>query len=191
VTTPTNHPPVNVFDGLHTVVTPLQPTSPAIMTNNYQQQPSQSQQVTPTPPTTNTISDIFANIDLTGVSGGVSNGPDQNVKPFVITTQEFGRRWGTLSVEMKQSTPVSHFPRLDLEILRRAMPSNYHHVESIPTTQEAIFAATATTLGAIILVHMKLQPAKRSIDILVKCNSQEIAKKEVSTIGMSLISFRG
>jgi hypothetical protein len=38
---------------------------------------------------------------------------------------------------------------------------------------------------------MKLQPAKRSIDILVKCNSQEIAKKEVSTIGMSLISFRG
>lgn len=140
------------------------------------------------------ISDIFANIDLTaaGGAGGMSSAVDQhNVMPYAINTQEFGRRWGSTPVEAKQSLTVSHFPKLDLEALRRAMPANYHHVESIPQTQESIFAATVTNLGAVVLIHAKIQASRRQIDLIVKSTAQEIPTREIQQINMTFANFRG
>jgi AP-4 complex subunit epsilon-1 len=137
------------------------------------------------------ISDVFGNIDLSG--GGstlLQSGLSDNVKPLVINTAEFGRRWGSTPVDSKQSVPVM-FSRLDLETLRKAMPSSYHPVESIPATQECIFAATATNVGAVILVHAKINMPRRSIDLIVKSNSTEICQKELSSVSLSLSNFRG
>jgi AP-4 complex subunit epsilon-1 len=137
------------------------------------------------------ISDVFGNMDLSG--GGstlLQSGQSDNVKPLVINTAEFGRRWGSTPVDSKQSVPVM-FSRLDLETLRKAMPSSYHPVESIPATQECIFAATATNVGAVILVHAKINMPRRSIDLIVKSNSTEICQKELSSVSLSLSNFRG
>lgn len=165
------------------------PPSSGMMRSNQPayQQPAQ-------PQTSNNISDIFANIDLTGAlsSGGLSaTTPGHAIKPFVITTQDFGRRWGTTPIENKASVPVAQFPRLDLESLRRAMPPTYHHVESIPATQEAIFAATSTTVGAVILVHAKIQAARRTIDLLVKSTAADVGTQEHANLQLALSNFRG
>eukprot|EP01033_Poteriospumella_lacustris_P009148 gene9148-6581_t len=114
-----------------------------------------------------------------------------NIMPFAINTAEFGRRWGSTPVEAKQSIPVAHFPRLDLEALRRAMPSTYHHVESIPQTQESIFAATVTNLGAVVLIHAKIQAARRCVDLIVKSTAAEIPPREVQQVAQAFAQFRG
>lgn len=142
----------------------------------------------------NPITDVFAALDLTGGLSTTSSAPPadaHNVMPFAINTAEFGRRWGATPVEAKQSIPVAHFPRLDLEVLRRAMPSNYHHVESIPQTQESIFAATVTNLGAVVLIHAKVQAARRCVDLIVKSTAAEIPQREVQQVAQAFAQFRG
>lgn len=136
------------------------------------------------------ISDVFGNIDLSGTSTPTP-AQSENVKPFVINTAEFGRRWGSTPVESKQSVSGASLSRLDLETLRRAMPSNYHHVESIGQTLESIFAATATNIGAVILVHAKLNGPRRTVDVTVKSSSSEICQREIGSISQALSSFRG
>jgi AP-4 complex subunit epsilon-1 len=148
--------------------------------------------VSPTPTASNNISEIFANIDLSG-AGSISApvGDGHNVVPYAINTNEFGRRWGSTPVEAKQSVLVGHFPRLDLEALRRAMPTNYHHVESIPQTQESIFAATVTNLGAVVLIHAKIHAPRRSVDLIVKSTAQKIPQRELQHITQAFSVFRG
>jgi AP-4 complex subunit epsilon-1 len=157
--------------------------------------PSVSSPAAPTAPSSSSsslISDVFGNIDLSGGGGStlLQSSQSDNVKPLVINTAEFGRRWGSTPVDSKQSVPVM-FSRLDLETLRKAMPSSYHPVESIPATLECIFAATATNVGAVILVHAKINMPRRSIDLIVKSNSTEICQKELSSVSLSLSNFRG
>lgn len=142
----------------------------------------------------NPITDVFAALDLSGGLSASSSAPPadaHNVMPFAINTAEFGRRWGSTPVEAKQSIPVAHFPRLDLEALRRAMPSTYHHVESIPQTQESIFAATVTNLGAVVLIHAKIQAARRCVDLIVKSTAAEIPPREVQQVAQAFAQFRG
>jgi hypothetical protein len=144
------------------------------------------------PPAANSaslISDVFGNMDLTSAS---SLAPAvETTKPLVINTAEFGRRWGSCPIDMKQSFSVGHLNRLDADTIRRIMPSNYHHVETIPNTLEAIFAATATNVGAVILIHTKLQAARRSVDVLVKSNSHDICQRELAQISQSISNSRG
>jgi hypothetical protein len=108
--------------------------------------------------------------------------------PLVIVTAEFGKRWGATPFDAKQSAPLA-LPTL--EALRRAMPSTYHHVESIPATLEAIFAATVTSSGSVILVHAKVQPTRKAVDLVVKSNVKEVCLKEASFIAATLAGFSG
>jgi AP-4 complex subunit epsilon-1 len=137
------------------------------------------------------ISDVFGGLDLSGGSVVLPAAPEHPMAPLAITTAEFGKRWGGTRMDAKQSISCAHFPRLDLESLRRAMPPVYHHVESIPHTQEAIFASTVTSIGAVILLHCKLNAARRSCDIILKCTSQEVLQKEVQHLTTALTNFRG
>jgi AP-4 complex subunit epsilon-1 len=138
------------------------------------------------------ISDVFGNMDLSSPSAQSNFGaPVDNVKPLVINTAEFGRRWGSTPMDAKQSVNAMHYPRFDLETLRRAMPPTYHHVESIPSTMESIFSATVTNLGAVVLLHAKLNMQRKCIDIIVKSNSMDICQKEVATVSHTLSAFRG
>ena len=156
--------------------------------------PSSSSGISGNSGSSNPITDVFAALDLSGGLSASSSAPAadaHNIMPFAINTAEFGRRWGSTPVEAKQSIPVAHFPRLDLEALRRAMPSTYHHVESIPQTQESIFAATVTNLGAVVLIHAKIQAARRCVDLIVKSTAAEIPPREVQQVAQAFAQFRG
>ena len=85
----------------------------------------------------------------------------------------------------------SNWSKVDLETLRKAVPAVYYHVESIPTTQEAIFASTVTSMGSVVLMHVKIHAAKRGVDIIFKSSSGEIAQKEAGHISVALGAFRG
>jgi hypothetical protein len=142
-------------------------------------------------PTANLISDVFGNMDLSGAPTLTPGPIDNGMRPLVINTQEYGRRWGSTPIDAKQSVSCGHLSRFDLETLRRALPTYFHHVESIPNTLESIYAGTATTIGAVVLVHVKLQPTRRSCDVLVKSTSQEISSRELNSIAMAISNFRG
>ena len=142
-------------------------------------------------PAVNLISDVFGNMDLSGTPSLAPGPVDNGMRPLVINTQEYGRRWGSTPIDAKQSVSCAHLNRFDLETLRRAMPPYFHHVESIPNTLESIYAGTATAIGAVVLVHVKLQPNRRTCEVLVKSTSQEISAREVSSISMSISNFRG
>jgi AP-4 complex subunit epsilon-1 len=142
-------------------------------------------------PTANLISDVFGNMDLSGAPTLTPGPIDNGMRPLVINTQEYGRRWGSTPIDAKQSVSCGHLSRFDLETLRRALPTYFHHVESIPNTLESIYAGTVTTIGAVVLVHVKLQPTRRSCDVLVKSTSQEISSRELNSIAMAISNFRG
>uniref|UniRef100_A0A7S3HNE1 AP-4 complex subunit epsilon-1 C-terminal domain-containing protein n=2 Tax=Spumella elongata TaxID=89044 RepID=A0A7S3HNE1_9STRA len=140
----------------------------------------------------NNISSAFA--DLLEPNQATSSAPPvaeptANVKPLVIVTAEFGKRWGSTPFDVKLSIPVMNLSTL--EQLRRAVPATYHHVESIPASLEAIFAATMTSTGSIILLHVKLQPGRRAVDIVVKSNAKEICEREGAFLAAALTSFQG
>jgi hypothetical protein len=147
----------------------------------------------PSKPSASLISDVFGDLDLTkaGAIPAVSAAPEYGMAPLMINTQEFGKRWGTTRQDVKLNVSCAHWSRLDLASLRAAVPPVYHHVESIPTTQEAIFASTVTTLGAVILLHCKLNVNRKSCDVIVKSTAQDIAQKEVQHLNVAFTSFRG
>lgn len=186
------HSPPSAPIPLHVPVaaTPATPT-PAVL-------PKQA--LPPTPPAApaapavNTISDAFAgfmmdNASPSGSSTTVAEG-SANVMPLVIVTAEFGKRWGSTPFDVKTSIPCAANNITSLEQLRRAIPPSYHHVESIPATQEAIYAATITSTGSVILVHVKLHAARKQADVVVKSNSKEVCAKEAAFLSSSIAAFR-
>ena len=145
------------------------------------------------PPKAQTITDVFSGLDLSPSSGLMSSfmpESQQNLQPLVINTQEFGRWWGTTNSDAKQSVPCNHFQTFSVDKLRQVLQSSgrYHHVESIPATLEAIFAATATSVGAVVLIHTKLNAMKKSCDVTVKSVSKEICSKEVGILSQIIAS---
>ena len=68
------------------------------------------------------------------------------------------------------------------------MQSSYGHVESIVSTQEAIFASSGLD-NTIVLLHIKLNPLSNACDITVKSSSQEICNLEIANI-IGLLSSR-
>lgn len=138
------------------------------------------------------VSDAFAALSVnSSVSigfAGLPSGPTSNAIPLKFSTAEFGQRWGHLPADVKQSTPC----RLrTLEQLRQAIPSaHYGHVESIPVTMEAIYAAT---IGAatIVLLHVKLIVSRGQLDIIVKSNTKDVCAHEASVVISAISNFQG
>lgn len=130
------------------------------------------------------ISDAFSDILLQAPS---ALSPDEGhlIRPLPIDTAEFGRRWGANPAEAKRSTSSAI---VNLEQLRMAMPARYQHIESIAKSQEAIFAATHTTVGCAILVHVKIFSTRRSVDVTVKTAVADIANREATAICNSIAS---
>jgi hypothetical protein len=133
----------------------------------------------------NSISDVFAEMNM--ASHSLAGPADNGVRPLAINTAEFGKRWGQSPFEAKQSI---HCNAANLEQLRLAMPPSLHHVESIQNTSEAIFAATVTAIGSVILVHVKLNPMRRAADIVVKSAAHEISVREMAQITHALSLIR-
>ena len=61
------------------------------------------------------------------------------------------------------------------------MPTFVGHVESIPTTNEAIFACSEGVSG-VVLLHFKLFPARMAADLTVKANSKESANRLLASV---------
>ena len=192
---------VNVFDNMNFHAPPAPTPAPAPAHNAF----GNGNLLAPQPPhahppaapahapsaAVNLISDVFGSIDLNNSATSTLAVANDLVKPLPINTAEFGRRWGSSPIDAKQSVNVMHFSRVDLDTLRRSMPTNYHHVESIPSTLESIFAATVTNIGAVVLVHAKLNVPRKTIDVLVKSSSADICQREASFIANHISSFRG
>jgi AP-4 complex subunit epsilon-1 len=167
------------------------PPQPPVMQTPFA--PSPAPPVAPQPVATSVISDVFGNLDLSGAVMTTSSPVDAGLRPLPINTAEFGRRWGTCRSEAKQSVSLAHWSRLDLDNLRRALPPTWHHVESIPNTHEAIFAAMSganPATSSVLLLHIKLQPARRACDVLVKSSSQELSQHELVNAVRSIDMFR-
>lgn len=136
------------------------------------------------------ISDIFNSMDISTshsptLSGLTSLAYSTGAKPLMITTTEFGQRWGQLGSETKQSISCKIFT---LDQLRQAMPSSYGHVESIVVTLEAIFAATSMN-GSVVLIHTKINQPKGCVDVLVKSTGRDICGRELGAIATAFSSF--
>lgn len=171
-------PPVPALSPL---AAPAPPSPAVVMPSNHSPAPSSAQ----------LISDVFGGLDLTQPGAVANVSPDFNMAPLAINTGEFGKRWGTTRFDTKQSIPISHWSRMDLESLRRAIPPVYHHVESIPATQEAIFATTVTQIGAIVLLHCKVNVGRRSCDIILKSTAQDVTQKAAQQVASAVTAFHG
>jgi len=114
------------------------------------------------------------------------------LRPLVIITSEFGKRWGSLPYDYKQSISCVNNGITTLDQLQQIIStqSTYHHVESIPTTLEAIYASMITTTGSVILLHMKLQPMRRSCDILIKSNNKDVCQQQCNELAAIISSHR-
>lgn len=130
------------------------------------------------PAVTSNLLDAFDSLSVATGTGA---------SPLRITTAEFGQRWGQSSADVKQTVTTS---ARSLEQLRAAMPAAYGHIESIPQSLEAIFAAM-TSIGSIVLIHTKLNPARMACDVTVKSTSHDICSKELSAIATGLTGFLG
>jgi hypothetical protein len=150
--------------------------------------------VAPKPaPAVNSISDAFAGLMSDPSDSPAAALPEANpqVMPLVIVTAEFGKRWGTTPFDAKISVNCAANNLTTLEQLRRAIPPTYHHVESIPTSLEAIFAATVTSSGSVVLLHVKIQPVRKTCDIVIKSNVKEVCTKEGTFVASAIAAFRG
>ena len=113
------------------------------------------------------------------------------LRPLVIITSEFGKRWGSLPYDHKQSISCVNNGITTLDQLQQIISSqSYHHVESIPTTLEAIYASMITTTGSVILLHMKLQPMRRSCDILIKSNNKDVCQQQCNELAAIISSHK-
>jgi hypothetical protein len=181
-------------------------TFPAVLVHDFSTPDTMTQTSSPAPtlssathiasPTASqsSISDVFASMDLTsnhpvsslntlGLGLGV-NAFATGAKPLSINTEEFGRRWGQLNMELKQNV-ISRIR--GLEQLRGAMPSSYAHVESIQQSQEAIFAATSSS-GNVVLIHVKVNMMKSCCDVTVKSSTRDVCGRELGAIANALSS---
>jgi AP-4 complex subunit epsilon-1 len=171
--------------------TPLAPTQTSLPVPAPAPAPVQAAVAQPPAPPANAISDAFAGM-ISEPGGLAASVPAQQataqVMPLVIVTEEFGKRWVSTPYDAKVSIPTEITA---LDQLCRAIPPSHHHVQSIPTSLEAIFAATVTSSGSIILLHAKLNPVRKTCDITVKSNSKELGAKEAAFLASSIAAFRG
>ena len=141
------------------------------------------------------ISDAFANMSTTTTSKAPSLPPTLPTPtstpaytPLVLTTAEFGQRWVTLKAEVKGTCHNSD-PSLAISALLTKLPSTvYHHVETITSTLESIFASSLLTGDTVtgiangkgennnvlvVLIHIKLLVATREWRVTVRSTSNE------------------
>jgi AP-4 complex subunit epsilon-1 len=141
-----------------------------------------------TSPTTNNnnnnLNDIFADMSVGAVP--IQQQQHTNSQPLALTTSEFGQKWGVTPCEMKQFSLSKKIT--NLEQLRRGMPLNLSHVESIQNSGEAIFAAKSIT-GTVILIHIKLALQKQGCDITVKATSKDLCLAEIESISKKISTF--
>lgn len=133
----------------------------------------------------NNLNDIFADMSVGGVPVQLQQ-QHTNSQPLALTTSEFGQKWGGTPCEMKQFSLSKNIT--NLEQLRRGMPVNLSHVESIQSSGEAIFAAKSIT-GTVILIHIKLAVQKQGCDITVKASSKDLCLGEIESISMKISNF--
>ena len=134
--------------------------------------------------TNNHQNDLFSDDIFSKLS--VKATPVQTNTPLSIDTSEFGRRWGTTPYELKQNVTTSI---KSLEFLRECLKTNYGHVESIASTQEAIFASNGVN-NSVILLHVKLNQLSSSCDLTVKASTQNGCNLEITNIiGLLLSRF--
>jgi len=134
-------------------------------------------------PTTASISQSN-NINIsTGIPSASSTTGGLLLHPLKITTQEFGQKWGQLAAEVKGSC-ASNISTLAQ--LSAAIPPMYHNVESIHATNESIFAASANIGSVVVLVHLKVQTGRKSIDITVKSTTRQICADLLKSITTDL-----
>jgi hypothetical protein len=154
---------------------PLPPAIP-IQTNEIN-----SAFVAEKPPTS--IADVFANMTLSPQpSSIIINTISTGSRPLPLTTNEFGMRWGEASSELKKLCPCKV---RGLDQLRVSMHMSFAHIESIPGSAEAIFAATSS-LNSIILVHVKIEPNALGCSITVRSSTRDICENEINSISNSL-----
>lgn len=159
-------------------MSPMAPLPPAIpiQTNEIN-----SAFVAEKPPTS--IADVFANMTLSPQpSSIIINTISTGSRPLPLTTNEFGMRWGEASSELKKLCPCKV---RGLDQLRVSMPMSFAHIESIPGSAEAIFAATSS-LNSIILVHVKIEPNALGCSITVRSSTRDICENEINSISNSL-----
>lgn len=151
----------------------------------------------------NTVTDAFAdmnklsleptvslpqpNISISSISTATSGPATGGIRlsPLQITTQEFGQKWGQLAAEVKGSCSSNISILAELSTV---FPSIYHNVESIHATNESIFAASGNVGSIVVLVHLKVHAAKKSIDITVKSTTRQICADLLKSIISALSS---
>lgn len=174
--------PFDLLDG-------LSPSAPSLAAPSAPPAP-------PAAPSTNSISDVFGDLSIMSAPVASSSstagsfdalmGMGGGLNPLNITTAEFGQRWGQTPFETKQGFATRMQSLLHL---RAAMPPSFHHVESIPASNEAIFAATSG-VGNVVLVHAKLYVARTGCEVTVKASTKVLSTEQVGTVAAALGSFQ-
>ena len=127
------------------------------------------------------IADVFANMTLSPQPSNVFNSVvplSTGSRPLPLTTNEFGMKWGEASSELKKLCPCKVS---SLEQLRSSMPPSFAHVESIPASAEAIYAATSSS-NSNILVHVKIESNALGCSVTVRSSTRDICNSEISSI---------
>lgn len=183
---------MDLFSGMSTVTAP--PAAPAAPSStmdlfsgmNTTPAPSTPAPVnlfdtTPIQPTSNSLLDDFSGLSMS--SPVPAPAPVSSMTPLVINTAEYGKRWGSCPVDLRSSIS---FPDISLDKLCYAMPSQFHHVESILATNEAIFSSIENSTGSVVLVHAKVHKERGVVDILVKSINQTLCQRESNEISQAL-----
>lgn len=164
---------------------------------------TQTTELHKSPATTLSVHDAFS--DLMGSSSSsvslTSLGPElytprvASYSPIRLTTAEFGNRWGHTPHETKRIIRVNTIRSLDqLSHVLTNAPTPVSHVESIPTTSEAIFATTLACsilspqapLGSLLLIHTKIIPQRGECMLTVKAASKELGEELLNLLAMKL-----
>jgi len=164
-----------------------------MVTDSTKQVPPKTETPPPPPSATDKIVNLFDAFDE--VSGGAGNvlipqtlgsptptGP--TYAPARLTTPEYGNRWGHTPAELKVVVKPIKASIQSLDVLVPAMTeaAGIHHIESIPKTCEAIFAANLqqsvacpdAPVGTLFLIHIKLKTHRNECSITVKSGTKEL-----------------
>ncbi len=133
----------------------------------------------PVPPALGAEDDLlFSGMTLGGDAAPPLAPTVSSTTPLQLTTPEFGAKWGSCAIEVKEQVAPCEIP--SLPHLKSVLEScgRYAHVESIGATKEAIFASSAGD-GSTILVHVKLLECDAA-EVTVRSTSNSISSVEFS-----------
>jgi len=183
--------PANMFDDMVT----LSPSATANNTEN--KEPA-------TKSNNDNIYDAFANMNISTSdptlephsSSSFSEPKQPSYNPIRLTTAEFGGRWGQTPVEMKKVVRIGSGKTLQDVVGALVAGNVITHVESIPTTSEAIFATTLASsvvspsapLGSLLLIHMKYLAPRGECVLTVKSVSRDLGDELVELLSAKLVS---